>query len=526
MTLSTLRYSVYSKPHRRHSTAAMSMETLQAHELLACLLLALATILLFKQLLAATSKRRATSPSLPRPRGLPLIGNLHQLGAQPQDSLAALAARHGAPLMLLRLGSVPALVVSSADAMRAVFQPNDRALSGRPGTFAARTLCYGLQDIVFAAPDGEFWRAARRACLSELLGAPRVRGFRGVREGEAAALVAGVTDVSSAGSPVNLSGKLMETSNKIVRRVVFGDDGEASIETAAVLEETQRLLGAFFVADYMPRLGWMDAFRGLRRRLEKNFRELDALYERVIDEHLNKPGVPREEEDLVDVLLRLHGDPAHRSTFGSRDQIKGILTCPLQDMFIAGTDTSAAALEWTMTELVRHPEVLAKAQHEVRSVVGDRDMVLESDLPRLQYLKLVIRESMRLHPPAPLLVPRETTEQIVVYGCEIPGRTRVLVNAKAIGVDPDAWGADAARFVPERHEGAVDVADHKPWHHSFALVPFGAGRRSCPGVHFATAVVELLLANLLFCFDWRAPRGEVDVEEGDGAQEEPPRACC
>jgi cytochrome P450 len=189
----------------------------------------------------------------------------------------------------------------------------------------------------------------------------------------------------------------------------------------------------------------------------------------------------------------------------------------LQDIFLAGTETSAAALEWTMTELIKHPDILSKAQSEVRSAVDGKDMVREADLPRLQYLKSVIRESLRLHPPAPLLVPRETTEACTVRGHEIPAGTRVIVNAKAIGTDPDAWGPDAARFVPERHlaEG-VDLSDHKPWHDGFALVPFGMGRRSCPGVHFATAVVELLLANLLFCFDWRAPLGEVDVEEKPG----------
>jgi cytochrome P450 len=193
--------------------------------------------------------------------------------------------------------------------------------------------------------------------------------------------------------------------------------------------------------------------------------------------------------------------------------------CRRRTCLLQGLTRRPATVEWTMTELVRHPDVLAKAQHEVRSDVGSgRDTVLESDLSRLHYLKLVIRESLRLHPPAPLLVPRETTEPCTVHGYVVPAGTRVLVNAKAIGTDPDAWGPDAARFVPERHDGdGVDLNDHKPWHDGgggFALVPFGIGRRSCPGVHFATAMVELLLASLLLRFDWRAPHGEVvDLEE-------------
>lgn len=497
------------------------MALLQAPELFAWLLVVIATLRLLKQLLAAPAKKRdavSASPSLPRPRGLPFIGNLHQLGANPQDSLAELAARHAAPLMLLRLGSVPTLVVSSPDAARAVFQHNDRALSGRPAPYAVFRISYGLQNITFGHPEGAFWRAARRACQSELLGAPRVRGFRHAREDEAAALVAAVADASGAGAPVNLSELIITSSNRIVRRIAFGGDGrgEVAMETSAVLKETQRLFGAFWVADYVPWLGWLDALRGLRGRLERNFRWLDAFYESVIDSHLHKrTSADDDEEDLVDVLLRLHGDPAHRSTFRiSRDQIKGILT----DMFVAGTDTIAAAVEWTMTDLVNHPDVLAKAQHEVRSVVGDgTDMVREPDLRSLGYLKLVIKESMRLHPSVPLL-PRETTEPCTVQGSEIPAGMRVIVNVKAIGAHPGAWGPDAARFVPERHSEVDASKDFRPWvDDGFALVPFGIGRRSCPGVHFATAVVELVLANLLFSFDWRAPLGEpVDVEEENG----------
>jgi len=151
-----------------------------------------------------------------------------------------------------------------------------------------------------------------------------VRGFRDAREAEAAPLIADIADASStAGSPaVNLSEKLFSTSNRIVMRVAFGDYGEET--TTAVLEESQKHFGAFFVSDYVPWLGWVDALRGLRSGLERYFHELDAFYERLIHDHLSKQASSKE-EDLVDVLLRLHQDPAHRSTFGNRAAVKAIL---------------------------------------------------------------------------------------------------------------------------------------------------------------------------------------------------------
>lgn len=174
----------------------------------------------------------------------------------------------------------------------------------------------------------------------------------------------------------------------------------------------------------------------------------------------------------------------------------------MQDIFIAGTDTSAATIVWTMTELMRNPRVMHLVQNEVRGVVGNRGKVDESDLQNLPYLKLVINESFRVHPPAPLLVPRETTEPCTVDGYDIPAGTRVFVNALAIGRDPASW-SDPEEFRPERFlNREVDFEGS-----SFDFIPFGIGRRSCPGAGFAVAVVELALANLLYCFDWELPGG-------------------
>lgn len=190
----------------------------------------------------------------------------------------------------------------------------------------------------------------------------------------------------------------------------------------------------------------------------------------------------------------------------------------MQDMFIAGSDTSAATLVWIMTELMRNPSTMRKAQEEVRQVVKGKQRVEESDLSKLQYLKLVLKEALRLHPPVPLLVPRETIAPCtIIGGYEIPAKTRVFVNAKAIAMDPNIWHTiDPNVFEPERFLGSS--IDYKG--HDFELIPFGVGRRGCPGIHFAVLLVELALANFLYCFDWSLPedmtRDDIDMGEAIG----------
>lgn len=168
-----------------------------------------------------------------------------------------------------------------------------------------------------------------------------------------------------------------------------------------------------------------------------------------------------------------------------------------------------------MTELIRNPEVMKKAQEDVRRSVGDKEVVEESDLPKLKYLKLVTKEAMRHHPPAPFLVPRETTQNCTIKGYHVPAKTRVFVAAKAIGMDPKIWENPSA-FQPERFlYNDIDVKGQ-----DFELIPFGVGRRGCPSVNFSVVLVELTQANFLHRVNWKLPSGmkpeEVDIDEADG----------
>ncbi|GMN52133.1 hypothetical protein TIFTF001_021283 [Ficus carica] len=182
----------------------------------------------------------------------------------------------------------------------------------------------------------------------------------------------------------------------------------------------------------------------------------------------------------------------------------------LQDLFIAGVETTSTTMEWLMTELLRYPRVMKKAQEEIRRVVGEKGKVDMNDINQMDYLKNVVKEAMRLHPPAALLVPRETTTRVQLGGYDIPAKTRVIINAWAIHRHPDFWERPE-EFIPERFE-------NNPIHLNgpdFKLIPLGFGRRRCPGLAFGISSIEYLIANILYWFDWKLPHEAGSVENMD-----------
>ncbi|KAF7838235.1 cytochrome P450 71A1-like [Senna tora] len=236
---------------------------------------------------------------------------------------------------------------------------------------------------------------------------------------------------------------------------------------------------------------------GMKTRLKDTFRRFDKLFDQILNEHVSSSKKEEYSKDLVDVLLEIQKNGSDEMPL-TTDNIKAIIL----DMFAAGTDTTFITLDWAMTELVMNPLVMEKAQNEVRGIMGERRVVLESDLPQLQYIKAVIKEIFRYHPPVPVLVPRESMEDVIIDGYKIPAKTRVFVNVWAIGRDQESW-EDSKTFRPERFIGSdIDFRGQ-----DFELIPFGAGRRGCPAITFGTAVVELALAQLLHSFDWELPPG-------------------
>ncbi|XP_043688288.1 cytochrome P450 71A1-like [Telopea speciosissima] len=480
-------------------------EELQAAQILPLLLLFIPCFFILKFVRSAKKSNLPPSPSK-----LPFIGNLHQLGTLPHRSLRALSHKYG-PLMFMRLGSSPTLVVSSAEILEEITKSQDVVFSSRTQTTASKKLFYGWSDMAFAS-YGEYWRQVRKFCVLELLSVKRVHSFKFDREEEVGILIEKVNHSCQMGNSVNISNLLLIVFNNLISRVVLGGKHQVEANNASKVWQLTRELfttfGTFCVRDFFPLLGWIDKLSGLDRKINKIFKSFDAFLDQVIQEHLTgkKDDKQSNREDFVDLLLEAHKD----STFDiplTHNNIKGILL----DMFIAGIDTTAVTVEWAVAEVIRNPRVMKKAQEEVRRVVGKKSRVEEDDICQMDYLKSIIKESLRLHPAVPL-IPRETTRDTDVEGYHIPSKTRVFINAWAIQRDHKLWD-NPEEFIPERF--ANSPVDFKG--QDFKYIPFGTGRRSCPGMSFALASSELILANLLYCFDWELPgrskREDLDMTE-------------
>uniref|UniRef100_A0ACD5UIZ7 Uncharacterized protein n=1 Tax=Avena sativa TaxID=4498 RepID=A0ACD5UIZ7_AVESA len=444
----------------------------------------------------------------PSPWALPLLGHLHHLARDlPHRAMRDLARRHG-PLLLLRLGTLPVVVASSAEAAREVMVSRDVDFATRHMSRMVRlSIPRGAEGIIFA-PYGDEWRQIRKICTVELLSARRVRSFRPVREEEAGRMLRAVA--ASRGATVNLSELLSAYAADSSVRAIVGSSFKDRGAFLAILQRGLKLFAGMSLPDLYPSSRLAMLVSRTPDRMRQHRQQVTAFMDAVVREHQENRTADDEEEDLLDVLLRIQreGDLQFPLT---TDNIKSAVG----DMFAGGSETAATTLQWTMSELVRNPRVMRKAQDEVRRVLAGQPKVTEASLADLSYMRVVIKESLRLHPPAPLLLPRECrSDGCRVLGFDVPKGTMVLVNAWAISRDPAHWDA-AEEFLPERFERG-DAVDFKG--SDMEYTPFGAGRRMCPGMAFGLANLELALAGLLYHFDWEM-HGGADVGELDMTEE-------
>eukprot|EP01018_Ginkgo_biloba_P010776 Gb_08446 [translate_table: standard] len=415
----------------------------------------------------------------PGPRPLPIIGNLHMLGKLLHRKLRELSKKYG-PIMFLRLGSVPTVVASSPEMVKEFLKTHDLIFASRPSTCVGKYIAYNSTVVAFS-PYGTYWRQMRKMCLRELLSAKRIGFMKFIREEEIAIMRESVMKQCgvNGSNPVNVSKVVSTYATDIICRMAFG---------RKYSEETLTDSRGFKI---MIQEAWDDARSTLTRpsmicfrRSYKSMRRIKAAGTETL--WMSGGAVSGYIRQKPAWLVRSEAVTATTSEMSIGPYIR----------------KGRRNLEWAMSEMLLNPSLMKKVQDELESIVGLNRMVEESDLPQLEYLKAVVKESLRLHQPGPLLIPHEAREDCIVGGYNIPRKARIIVNAFALGTDPNSW-EDPEMFKPERFIGSrIDVKGQ-----NFEVIPFGSGRRGCPGQQLATTVVEYALASLLHCFDWRLPNG-------------------
>ncbi|KAL5790976.1 hypothetical protein ACOSQ2_005864 [Xanthoceras sorbifolium] len=463
-------------------------------------------IFAFKLWFQPTTGRKNLPPS---PPSIPFLGHLHILKPPVHRAFHNLAKKYG-PIFSLRFGSRLVVVVSSASAAEECFTKNDIVFANRPRLLMGKHLHYNRTTIV-QAPYGDHWRNLRRITAIEVLSSNRLNTFSSIRRDEIKRLLEKLSrDSRQRFSKVELKTMFSELTFNVIMRMVagkryYGDDVEDEEEEEAIrfrkiVTEVGEYGGTSNRGDFLPILNWIDGGNFVKKVISLSKRT-DEFLQGLIDEHRSKKVSLESTNTMIDHMLSLQESQPEDYA----DQIiKGLILI----MLLAGTDTSAVTLEWTMSNLVNHPEVLKKAKAEVDAQIGQERLMDEQDVSKLYYLQCIISETLRLYPAAPLLVPHMSSENCIVGGYDVPCDTILLVNAWAIHRDPKLWD-DPNSFKPERFEIGEGEAGK--------MMPFGMGRRACPGVGLAQRVVGLTLGSLIQCFEWeRVSEDKVDMTEGRG----------
>ncbi|PON41315.1 Cytochrome P450, E-class, group I [Parasponia andersonii] len=466
--------------------------------------LASLTIILSKLLLFP----KTHLPKLPPgPKPWPLIGNLNLIGPLPHQSLHKLAQKYG-PIMQLKFGSLPVVVASSAEMARHFLKTHDHIFASRPKTAAGKYTTYNYSNITWA-PYGPYWRQGGKIYLTELFSSKRLDSYEYIRVEERRDFVSRIYALS--GQPIVLKDQLSRVTLSVISRIVLGKkyftepETETTSSSLVKLEEFQEMLGELFllngvlnIGDWIPWLRFLD-LQGYEKRMKALKKRFDRFHQQVLDEHKAKRGKEQNgnfaPKDMVDLLLELAENPDLEVKL-NYDGVKGFI----RDLIAGGTDTSATTVEWAMSELIKQPNLIEKTNEELDRVIGQHRWVEERDIPNLPYIDSIVKETMRKHPVAVLLAPHLALEDWHVSGYDIRRSTPVFINTWSIGRDPSVWD-QPEEFRPERFlEKAVDVKGQ-----SFELLPFGSGRRMCPGYSLGLKMIRSSLANLLHGFTWKLP---------------------
>ncbi|KAJ9539347.1 hypothetical protein OSB04_032080 [Centaurea solstitialis] len=470
----------------------------------------LSFLLTFIYALKNFGRRNSRLP--PGPYPLPIIGNLLEIGNKPHRSLAALSKRYGS-LMSLMLGSKTTIVVSSPDITKEFFLTNDQSFSGRVITEFTRSVDHYKFSLVFSQ-TGDQWRRLRRITNEYLLSMKCLNDSELIRRKKVQELLEHVNRCSLEQKAVNIGSTVFTTVLNILSTLIFSSDfsqydSVSSQEFKELVWALMKYGGKANLADFFPILKPWDP-QGIARQGSIHMQKILTIFDKLINQRLQTRStlssygdVSSTCNDVLDLLLNLK--QKDDSEF-SQNHLGHLLV----DLFVAGTDTTSTNVEWAMAELIRNPDKMATARSELAKLMQYNNRgIEEQDIDQLPYLGAIIKETFRLHPPVPLLVPHEAIDDVEVHGFIVPKNAQIFCNLWAMGRDPNIW-SDPEKFIPERFL-EVEI-DYKGRY--FDLIPFGTGRRICPGLNIAHRMLHMTLGSLIHKFDWKL-EGDMRAQDMD-----------
>ncbi|KAJ9567397.1 hypothetical protein OSB04_003363 [Centaurea solstitialis] len=461
----------------------------------------------------------------------PIVGHFNLFRGSPKDlrphiALAAIAAKYG-PIFTVRLGVRRVLVVNSWQIAKEIFTTHDAVISSRPKYLAAKILGYNYA-MFGVAPYGPYWREIRRIISFELLSSRRLDQLKHVRSSELENSIENMHAVwrekrdGQGKALVEMKKWFGELNMNVVLRMVAGKrfsgatNGEEEKEmnrSREVMREFFRFMGTFVVGDTLPFLGWLD-LGGHGKAMKKVANEIDSMAGKWLNEHRRKrdseEGDLGQEKDFMDVMISSL-EAEGLAEYDADTIIKS--TCMV--LIASSADTTTVMLTWVLSLLLNNPHALRKAQEEIDTVIGSDRKINDTDISNLVYLQAIIKETLRLYPAGRLGGMREFSEDCTVAGYHVPKGTWLMVNLWKLQQEPEIW-SNPLEFRPERFVAGnhknVDVKGT-----NFELIPFGAGRRSCPGIALALQLLHMVVATLLQNFDFSTPDdAPVDMAETAG----------
>ncbi|XP_010266363.1 PREDICTED: cytochrome P450 89A2-like [Nelumbo nucifera] len=446
----------------------------------------------------------------PGPFSLPIIGNLFWFRKSFFDLeplLRNLRTKYG-PILKLQIGSRRLIFITNHQLAHKALIQHGATFADRPPPLPMTRIFSSDQHNISSAAYGPLWRLLRRNITSEILHPSRVKSYGHARKWVLQILINKLRQEAESGEPVRVVDHLRYVMFCLLVFMCFGDKLDEKVVRDIENVERKILLGfrRYNILSLMPRLGKI-----LFRKRWNEVYELHRSRESVIAPLVRARQERGKEETVVcyaDTLLDL------RLPDGGRKLTTGEMVSLCSEFLNGGTDTTATALQWIMANLVKYPNIQAKLLSEIERVVGCGEEIKEEDLQKMPYLKAVVLEGLRRHPPGHFVLPHAVTEDTKIDGYVVPKKAIVNFMVAEMGRDPEVW-EEPMEFRPERFLGNGD-GDQEVFDitgsREIKMMPFGAGRRICPGLGLALLHLEYFLANLVREFEWKAV-DDVDLSE-------------